>query len=110
MLGQVRRRDPLPQLLDLAVQNTNVKAKNLLKGDLQRQMSLLTSRLRKAIDGANSRPAATPAEVARIKSLNEFLTALQEMYPVLANHIESSSKEVKAAEEKKTTEPGGQGR
>jgi len=49
----------------------------------------------------NSRPAPTPAEVARIKSLNEVHTALHEMYPVLARHIESGSKDEKAAQEKK---------
>ena len=90
--------------LDLAVQNTNVKAKQLLKGDLQRQTNILAALLRKWIAGVASKPNPGAADLARLKSLYEVHAALLGMYPVLVRHIESSSKEEMAAEEKKLAE------
>ena len=57
------------ETLDLAVQNTNVKAKRLLKGDLQRQINILAAHLQKWFAAATSKPNADAAEVARLKTL-----------------------------------------
>ena len=90
--------------LDLAVQNTNVKAKRLLKGDFQRQTNILAALLGKWIAGVASKPNPGAADVARLKTLDEIHAALLGMYPILSRHIETSIKEEKAAEEKKLTE------
>src|SRR4051794_3888480 len=90
--------------LDLAVQNSNVKAKRLLKGDFQRQTNILAALLGKWIAGVASKPNAVAADVARLKTLDEIHAALLGIYPVLVRHIETSVKEEKAAEEKKLAE------
>ena len=51
-----------------------------------------------------SKPNPGAADVARLKTLDEVHAALLGMYPVLVRHIETSSKEEKAAEEKKLAE------
>jgi hypothetical protein len=86
--------------LDLAVQNTNVKAKKLLKGDLQRQTNILAALLGKWAGGVTSKTNPGAADLARLKSLFEAHSALLEMYSILSRHIESSSKEEMATEEK----------
>src|SRR5262249_39152078 len=57
--------------IDLAVLNTNVKAKRLLKGDLQRQTNILAALLRKLVSGVASKPNPGAADVARLKTLDE---------------------------------------
>jgi methyl-accepting chemotaxis protein len=90
--------------LDLAVQNTNVKARRLLTGELHRQINILAALLGRGIAGTASKPNPGVAEVARLKTLAETRAALLGMYPVLVRHIETSRKEEKAAEEKKLAE------
>jgi methyl-accepting chemotaxis protein len=92
------------EVLTFSVQNTNIKAKRLLKGDLLRQINLLASLFRRKIGSLSSKPSATASELTRIKSLCELHSTLFEMYPILVRHIESMSKEEKAAEEKKLKE------
>jgi methyl-accepting chemotaxis protein len=92
------------ETLEFAVQNTNFKAKRLLKGDLQRQMNLMSSVLRRWVALASSKQAPGAGDLARLKSLFEIQAALLGMQPILVRHIESSSKEEKAAEEKKLIE------
>jgi methyl-accepting chemotaxis protein len=94
--------------IDLAVQNTNVKAKRLLKGDLQRQTNILAALLRKWVARVASKPNPGAADVSGLKTLDDVYATLFGMYPVLVSHIESSSKEEKAAEEKKLAELQGQ--
>ena len=86
--------------LDLAVQNTNVKAKRLLKGDLQRQTNILTALLKNWVARAASKPNPGPADVSALKTLDDAHTALLGMYPTLVRHIESTGKDEKAAEAK----------
>ncbi|QEH32479.1 Methyl-accepting chemotaxis protein 4 [Aquisphaera giovannonii] len=90
--------------LDLAVQNTNLKAKRILKGDIQRQTDILASLLRKWIAVLASKPSPSAADVARLKALAEVQAALLGMYPALARHIETSSREEMAVEEKRLAE------
>jgi methyl-accepting chemotaxis protein len=92
------------ETIDLAVLNTNVKAKRLLKTDFQRQTNILAALLRKWVAGVASKPNPGAADVARLKTLDEVHAALLGMCPVLVRHIETSSKEEKAAEERKLAE------
>jgi methyl-accepting chemotaxis protein len=89
--------------LDLAVQNTNLKARLLLKGDFRRQSIVLEKLIRKSVGEAASKSNPGEADIARLSSLFDLNGALLEMHPVLVSHI-NSSKEEKAAEEKKLTE------
>jgi methyl-accepting chemotaxis protein len=89
--------------LELAVQNTTIKERQL-RGDLQRPTNILAALLRKWAAGAASKPNPEPGEVGRLRTIAEVQAALFGMYPTLLRHIESSSKEEKAAEEKRLTE------
>src|SRR5262245_34943283 len=89
------------ETLDLAVLNTNVKAKKLLKGDLQRPTNLLAALLRRWISGVAAKQAPTTADVSRLKLISDIQVSLLEMYPILVRHIESSSKEEMTAEAKR---------
>ena len=89
---------------DLAVQNTNEKAKQLLKGDLHRQTNSLAAMVRTWVVKVASQQNPGPADVARLKTLDEVHAAVLEMSPILLRHIESSSKEDRSAEEKRLTE------
>ena len=90
--------------LDLAVLNTNLKARVLLKGDHQRQVNIVSALLHKWILATASKPNAGAADVARLKTIDETHAALLGMYPILTRHIDSSSKEEMTAEEKKLSE------
>jgi methyl-accepting chemotaxis protein len=90
--------------LDLAILNSNLKAKRLLKDDLQRQTNILAALLKKWVARMASKPNPGAADVSGLKTLDDVHAALLGMYPVLVRHIESSGKEEKAAEEKKLTE------
>src|SRR5262249_40916618 len=52
------------ETIDLAVQNTNVKAKRLLKGDFQRQTDSLAAFLGRWADGVVSKPNPGAADIA----------------------------------------------
>jgi methyl-accepting chemotaxis protein len=81
------------ETLDLAVQNTNLKARALLAGDHRRQVELLASLLRREIGEAASVQAPSPEDLSRLRSLAEALAALLEMHPALVRHIESSDRQ-----------------
>ncbi|MFO0909482.1 MAG: methyl-accepting chemotaxis protein [Isosphaeraceae bacterium] len=90
--------------LDLAVQNSNIKARAILAGDFQRQVGLLMGHFRKWISDAAARPNTTPAEAARLKRLSELQAALLELYPSLGSHIMSSNREEMVGLERKIQE------
>jgi methyl-accepting chemotaxis protein len=92
------------ETIDLAVSNTNVKARRLLKTDYQRQINALGGLLRKWAAEVASKPNPGAAELARLKTIDEVHAALLGTYPVLMRHNETSSKEEKAAEERKLVE------
>lgn len=91
-------------VLDLAVQNTNLKARLLLKGDFRQQTNVLVKLIRKSAGETASKSNPGAADVARLSSLFEVYGALLGMHPVLVRHINSSSKEEMAAEEKTLSE------
>jgi len=89
------------EVVDLSVQNTNVKARRLLAGEIQRQINILAAHFQKWVGAATSKE---PPDVARLKTLYEIHTALLELHPNAIKHIESSSEEEMGAQEKKLAE------
>ncbi|SIO40789.1 Methyl-accepting chemotaxis protein [Singulisphaera sp. GP187] len=92
------------EALELSVQNSNVKARKLLAGDIQRQMDILAAHFRKWVGAVPSKEAPSAADVARLKTLYEIHTALLELQPNTTKHIESSNDEEMTAQEKKLAE------
>ncbi len=78
---------------DLSVQNTNVKARKLLAGDVQRQMNILAAHFQKWVAAATAKGSTEASQVARLKTLYEINTALLELHPNTIKHIESSNDE-----------------
>ena len=91
-------------ILDLSVQNTNVKASRLLAGDIQRQVNVLAAHFQKWVGGGDVEIDPEAAAVARLKTLYEINSALLELHPNTIKHIESSSDEEMSAQEKKLAE------
>jgi methyl-accepting chemotaxis protein len=90
--------------LDLSVQNTNVKARRLLAGDIQRQVNILAAYFRKWAAAVTSKQNPDAADLTRLKTLDEIHAALLELHPNTVKHIESSSDEEMTAQEKKLGE------
>lgn len=96
-------------VLDLAAQNTNVKAKKLLFGDVQRQVDVLSARFRTWADEATSpKPqeqdsALRVNDAPRMKALYEIDDCLMGILPAATKHIDSSSDDDMSAHEKKLT-------
>ncbi|WP_152053715.1 HAMP domain-containing methyl-accepting chemotaxis protein [Tautonia marina] len=90
--------------LDLAVQNTNLKARTLLGGDYRRQADLIASLLRARIGAIISGPPPEADDLSRLRSFVEALAALLEMHPAVVRHIESSSPEEMTAQATKLAE------
>jgi len=88
-------------ILDLSVQNTNVKARRLLSGDVQRETELLLSRFRVWADDATGKGVATEAQVTRLRALYEIHDRLMSIQPIVTKHIESSSDEEMSIQESK---------
>lgn len=90
--------------LDLAIQNSNVKARSLLLGELQRQTDILGARFQAWSDQVASNAEPDAADMARYTSIQSVTRQLLELFPNAARHIASSSDDEKAAQEKKLTE------
>ena len=92
------------EALDLSVQNSNVKARKLLSGDMQRETNILAAHFQKWVGVVTSKENPTAADVARLKTLYELHTALLELHPTTIKHIESSNDGEMTALEKKLAE------
>jgi methyl-accepting chemotaxis protein len=92
------------EILDLAVQNTNVKARRLLEGDAKRPINVLFAHFQKWFGEVTPKGNPTVAEINRLKALHEVDAALREMYPTTVRHIETSNVDEKSALERKLTE------
>ena len=86
------------------MQNTNVKARRLLAGDIQRQMQHPRRAFPEVGRGGDVKGNPDASQVARLKALYEIHTALLELYPNTIKHIDSSSDEEMSAQEKKLAE------
>jgi methyl-accepting chemotaxis protein len=92
------------EILDLAVQNTNVKARRLLEGDGKRQMNVLFAHFQKWLADVAPKGNPTPADLNRLRAVHEVDAALREMYPTTVRHIETSNVEEKNAMERRLAE------
>lgn len=75
-------------VLDLSVQNTNVKARAIVAGELQRTADALALRVRRWFGDAVS--ANDAAALARAKPLFELQDAIQAMPPTALQHVEAT--------------------
>ena len=89
------------EALELATQNTNVKARALLSGDIQRQIDLLAARFQAWGDQVTSKASIETADMARLKAIHEILYGLLELPVRSVRHIDSSSDEEMSEQEKK---------
>ncbi|HQX50664.1 MAG TPA: methyl-accepting chemotaxis protein [Planctomycetaceae bacterium] len=92
------------QVLDLAIQNTNLKSKTLVFGDLKRDIDALSTRLNSWIEEVASKGAADAESAKRMKALYEMNEALATIPFNAIRHIESSSPEEMSVVEKKLDE------
>ncbi len=92
------------QILDLAIQNTNIKARRLLSTDIQRLTDVLSARLQAWDDEVTSKETLDAQGVKRLKTLYEVHDSLMRIQSNAIKHIESSGDEEMSAQEKKLDE------
>lgn len=88
-------------VLDLSSQNTNVKARRLLSGDIQRQLEVLAARFHTWFEDVISKGTNDVQVLPRLKTLYEIHESLLAIQPTAIKHIESSSDDEMTALEKK---------
>ena len=88
-------------LLDLASQNTNVKARRLLSSDVQRQVEVLAARFHTWFEDVITKGTNEAQVLPRLKTLYEIHESLLAIQPNAVKHIESSSDDEMTAVEKK---------
>lgn len=88
-------------VLDLSLQNTNVKARKLLYGDVQRQVDVLSARFRTWADETSSSKTLEQDQMARLKALYEVEDSVLAIVPVATKHIDSSNDDEMSAQEKR---------
>jgi methyl-accepting chemotaxis protein len=81
------------ETLSLSVQNSNVKARRLLAGDVQRFSEILGDRFQTWADQISAKTQPDPADQIRMKSIYECHRLLLELQPTAISHIESSDSE-----------------
>lgn len=92
------------EVLGFSVQNTNVKARKLLAADVRRQANILAAYFQKWFAAVASKNPPNAAEVARLDAIYKLHTALLELIPAAAKHIEASDDDEMGALEKKMAE------
>ena len=91
-------------VLDLAVQNSNVKARRLLSGDIQRQIEVLAAQFHSWREEASAKEGADSDSVKRLSALYDIDAALLGIIPNSIKHISSSNEEEMSALEKRVQE------
>ena len=91
-------------VLDLAVQNSNFKARKLLSIDVQRQVDLISTRFQMWVEDAVKNGDIDAQNLLRLQTLYEIDDQLLAISPQTLKHIESSSDEEMSAQEKKIDE------
>lgn len=92
------------ETLDLSVQNSNLKARTLLSGEIQKQIDTLAARFQSWAEQVTSKPTLEPADIARLKLTYEMLRSLLELPGNAIKHIESSSEEDMSLQERTIAE------
>lgn len=91
-------------ILDLATQNTNVKARRILNNDIQRQIEILSTRLQAWDDETTSKENLDAKGITRLKVLYEIHDCLMRLQSNAIKHIESSSEDEMIIQETKLEE------
>ena len=91
-------------VLDLAIENSNNKAKKLLSTDVQRQLDLLSSRFRSWQADAVAKYASNEQELKRLQVLYELQENLLGVFSNALRHIDSSDDDEMQTYEKKSDE------
>ena len=91
-------------VLDLAVQNTNIKARKLLGNEIQRQVEVLETRLQAWVEEASSKSEIDAEIMTRMKTLYELQDHLMGILPNAMKHINSSTEEEMITFEKKLSD------
>lgn len=92
------------EVLDLAVQNSNIKARAILTGDIQRQIEILSARFQSWTEQVMAKEKIEPTDLVRLKKTYEILRSLLELPGNIVKHIESSGEEEMSAQERKIAE------
>ena len=90
--------------LEMSVQNSNVKAKALLSGDIQRKIDILAARFQSWTEQVTSKTTLEAADLARLKMTVEIQRKLLEIPASATKHIDASSDEEMSAQERKLTD------
>lgn len=89
------------EALRLSVENTNVKARALLSGDIQRQTDMLAARFLYWSDQAAAKPEPKPEDLQRMQAISQLLAVTLEIVPNILGHIESSTSDEMTGQETK---------
>jgi methyl-accepting chemotaxis protein len=79
------------EALKLSVENTNSKARNLLSGDIQREVDMLAARFQSWIEQAAAKTEPKAEDLERMEAITSILRTTLEVGPNLLKHIDSSS-------------------
>lgn len=82
------------ETLDLSVQNTNVKARQLASTELRRQVDALNSRLRAWAGQVSAKTDPQAGDVARLQAVLDTAMNVLELQPVALAHIEATGDDV----------------
>ena len=92
------------ECLKLSVLNTNLKARTILSGELQRQVKSLSSHFETWASELSKKPTPTPEDLSRLKRIYDINNSLLELYPTAEIHIASSSDDEMRSQEVKLSE------
>ncbi len=79
------------EALELSVENTNLKARLLVSGDIQRQVDMLTARFQSWLDQTAAMPAPKAEDLERMKAIAGVMKVTLEIGPAANKHIDSST-------------------
>ncbi|WP_010583851.1 methyl-accepting chemotaxis protein [Schlesneria paludicola] len=88
-------------ILDLAIENTNNKAKKLLSSEVQRQLDLLASRFHVWQEEATAQFGSSEQELKRLKTVDELQENLMGIFSTTLRHIDSVDDDEMQTYEKK---------
>jgi methyl-accepting chemotaxis protein len=91
-------------ILDLASQNTNVKARRILSGEVLRQIEVLASRFKALAEDSVGGKNSDVEGMTRMKTLYEMYESLMGIQPSLLKHLASSVDDDMSAQEKRLTD------
>ncbi len=89
------------ETLDLSIPNSNVNARQLATGDLQRQTNALAGRFQTWAEAVRGKGEVELGDVARLTAIFDVSRSLLELQPAAFSHIEKSSDDDMTAQEER---------